>query len=82
MNTRNNILVPCTNRKSDDIGFESSLAQLSFPKLDTKRRQLVDMYLNLDYTIFLDRKHKINRHQDVRRELNWKNCLPAFSMYI
>lgn len=81
MNSKNKILVPCTSRKSDDVGSESSLAQLSFPKLDVKRRQLLDIYTNTDYTIFSDKKHKIIRHQDESRGLNWKNCLPAYKMY-
>lgn len=81
MNSKNKILVPCTDRKSDKIGLESSLDKLSFPKLDVKRRQLLDIYTNTDYTIFSDKKHTIIRHQDKSRELNWKNCLPAYKMY-
>jgi hypothetical protein len=60
MSSINKILVPCTSRKSDDIGFESSLAQLFFQKLDTKIRKLVDMKHNQYYTMLSDLNHKNN----------------------
>lgn len=60
MSSRNKILVPCTSRKLDDVGFESSLAQLFFQKLDTKIRKLVDMKHNQYYTMLSDLNHKNN----------------------
>ena len=81
MNTRNNILVPCTNRKSDAQGEKSSLADLSFTQLNSVRKFIVDKYLNSDYDIIVDRTRNIHRHDNNSRTLDWDNCLPAYKRY-
>jgi cytoplasmic iron level regulating protein YaaA (DUF328/UPF0246 family) len=81
MNTRNNILLPCTNRKSDAQGEKSSLADLSFTQLNSVRKFIVDKYLNSDYDIIVDRTRNIHRHDNNSRTLDWDNCLPAYKRY-
>jgi cytoplasmic iron level regulating protein YaaA (DUF328/UPF0246 family) len=81
MNTRNDILVPCTNRKSDAQGEKSSLADLSFTQLNSVRKFIVDKYLNSDYDIIVDRTRNIHRHDNNSRTLDWDNCLPAYKRY-
>lgn len=81
MNSRKNILVPCTSRKSDAQGEKSSLADLSFNQLYNVRKFIVDTYTDGNYGIISDRTRNINRHDINSRTLDWDNCLPAFKRY-
>jgi cytoplasmic iron level regulating protein YaaA (DUF328/UPF0246 family) len=81
MDRRKYVLLPCTSKKSTELGQEAHLNDLSFDnEFHEIRRYLIEKYLDPDF-IFRDKTSNQDRHLNSTRSLDWKSCLPAHQRY-
>ena len=81
MNKEKYILVPCSNRKSNNKGESSDLTKLSFnSQLFDIRKSIVEKYINSDYSFYCDKTKQVRRHI-LSAGLDWEDCLQASKRY-